>query len=156
MPDTRLYEADFYAWTEEQAALLRRMAEERVNTRLDLENLAEEVTDLGNNVLEVVEGNLVQVVVHLLKLEWSPQRDPRNHWTAELAAFRGNALRRLERAPSARKRVDLGRVYRDAVRIVRPYFGGIGMMPDFLIDCPYTIDEMLDHDYLPENRHGLP
>jgi hypothetical protein len=38
-----LYETDYYAWTKEQAAALRGMAEAPLNSTLDLENLAEEV-----------------------------------------------------------------------------------------------------------------
>jgi Domain of unknown function DUF29 len=44
----RLYKEDFYAWTREQAAALRRLADERWNGPLDLLHLAEEVEDLGD------------------------------------------------------------------------------------------------------------
>ena len=37
-----LYQTDYYAWTKDQAAKLRAMAAARVNSTLDLENLAEE------------------------------------------------------------------------------------------------------------------
>ena len=42
-PNTPLYEQDFYAWTQEQAALLR----DRKTRTLDYVNLAEEVESLG-------------------------------------------------------------------------------------------------------------
>ena len=38
-----LYQTDYYAWTKDQAAKLRALAAARVNSTLDLENLAEEV-----------------------------------------------------------------------------------------------------------------
>jgi hypothetical protein len=44
----RLYRGDSYAWTRDQAAALRRLAEERWNGPLDLLHLAEEVKDLGS------------------------------------------------------------------------------------------------------------
>jgi hypothetical protein len=44
---TRLYEEDFYAWTQAQARELRRFAESRPNVALDLPHLAEEIRDLG-------------------------------------------------------------------------------------------------------------
>ncbi len=44
-----LYETDYYAWTKAQAAELRTLAAARVNTTLDLENLAEEVESLGRS-----------------------------------------------------------------------------------------------------------
>ena len=42
-----LYQTDYYAWTKQQAAELRRLAAARVNSTLDLANLAEEVESLG-------------------------------------------------------------------------------------------------------------
>jgi hypothetical protein len=42
-----LYVEDFYAWTRDQAAALRRLAEERWNGPLDLTHLAEEVRILA-------------------------------------------------------------------------------------------------------------
>ena len=42
-PNTPLYEQDFYAWTQEQGALLR----DRKTKALDYVNLAEEVESLG-------------------------------------------------------------------------------------------------------------
>lgn len=36
-----LYHTDYYAWTKQQAAELRAMAARRMNSTLDLENLAE-------------------------------------------------------------------------------------------------------------------
>ena len=41
----QLYDIDFYAWTQEQAAALREHF--RGDNRLDVEHLAEEVEDLG-------------------------------------------------------------------------------------------------------------
>ena len=43
----RLYANDFFAWTLDQAAALRHLAELRPNDELDLEYLIEEVEDLG-------------------------------------------------------------------------------------------------------------
>ena len=44
-PPNDLYEADFYAWTQEQARLLR----ERRWDDLDLENLVDEVESVGRS-----------------------------------------------------------------------------------------------------------
>lgn len=43
MPASNLYETDFYAWTQEQASLLR----DRQWSQLDLLNLIEEIESLG-------------------------------------------------------------------------------------------------------------
>jgi hypothetical protein len=47
-PD-QLYEADFYAWTRQQALALRRFARTRPNIPLDLEHIAEGIQDLGKS-----------------------------------------------------------------------------------------------------------
>jgi hypothetical protein len=44
MPTPSLYETDFYAWTQEQATLLRK----HQWSELDLLNLIEEIESLGN------------------------------------------------------------------------------------------------------------
>ena len=51
-----LYERDRYAWTQQQAAGLRRLAERQVNSTLDLANLAEEVEDLGKSEPDAVRA----------------------------------------------------------------------------------------------------
>jgi len=45
----QLYEADFYAWTQEQARELRRLARTRPDVPLDLAHIAEEIQDLGKS-----------------------------------------------------------------------------------------------------------
>jgi hypothetical protein len=40
-----LYEEDFYAWTQQQAELLRRLP--AISNELDIEHIAEEIEDLG-------------------------------------------------------------------------------------------------------------
>jgi hypothetical protein len=68
-----LYQEDFYVWTEVQAALLS----ERRFEALDLANLIEEVEALGRAERSKVLNNASVVVEHLLKLQHSPAKDPR-------------------------------------------------------------------------------
>ena len=53
-----LYQTDYYAWTRQQAAELRALAARRVDTKLDLENLAEEVESLGRSDLNTVRSQV--------------------------------------------------------------------------------------------------
>jgi hypothetical protein len=51
MAETKaLYDEDFVAWAQEQAAALRAAARAGSNLRLDWQNLAEEIEDLGKSV----------------------------------------------------------------------------------------------------------
>jgi len=149
MPDARLYETDYYAWTQEQAAQLRRMREERVNSPLDLEHLAEEIEDLGNDTLDKIEGLVVQILAHLLKLEHCPDPEPRNHWTAEVVEWRATVARRAQRSPTALKRLDLGQLYATARRIVAVRHCGADWTTALPESCPYTLERVLDPDWIP-------
>lgn len=103
MPDTAsLYDRDFFAWTQDQAARLRAWPEHLRSNGIDVENLVEEVESLGKSDRRAVESVLGQVAGHLLKLEFHPDRPARRHWMREVNAFR-TSLRRLYRdSPSLR------------------------------------------------------
>ena len=83
-----LYQADYYAWTRDQAAKLRALAAARVNSTLDLENLAEEVESLGRSELNTVRSQVRRIIEHLLKLEVSPSAEPRADWRYSIVQAR--------------------------------------------------------------------
>src|SRR5215471_15258146 len=49
-----LYEEDFYAWTQQQAELLRRLP--TISNELDIEHIAEEIEDLGRSDLRAAQS----------------------------------------------------------------------------------------------------
>ena len=109
--DGSLHDRDFHAWTREQAAALRRLAETRPNldAGLDLPNLIEEVEDLGSEQVHRVESNLRRLMQHLIYLARQPQARTTRHWTAEALTFRhaaslrpGSANRSPTSLPPAR------------------------------------------------------
>ena len=61
-PPRQLYEADFYAWTRQQALALRRFAKTRPNLPLDLEHIAEEIQDLGKSERDTVYSLVRQII----------------------------------------------------------------------------------------------
>lgn len=78
--EDRLYDADYYAWALEQAAVLRRLAASRVASDLDLANLAGESEDLGKSQRRAVRSQLRRLIENLLKLQYSQSSDPRAGW----------------------------------------------------------------------------
>src|SRR5437763_13188976 len=110
MPDGPRYDDDFYAWTQYQAEVLRTMR--RADNRLDRENLAEEVEDLGKSERNAVRSQIVRIVAHLLKLEFSPATDPRFDWMASII----EARRALADSVTATLRRDAERVLPDLYR----------------------------------------
>ena len=147
-----LYDADDHAWVLEQAALLRagRTAE------LDLADLAEELEDLARAWRAAVGGHLETVIEHLLKLEWSPAVDPRDGWAVTVATHRSRLEDRL--TPTLRRHLEetFAKRYGRARRAAALGMRRDGVAEDALPPtCPYTLDETLDPDLEPPNRHGL-
>lgn len=62
--DRDLYERDFYAWTQDQAARLRAMGG---HTAIDVAHLAEEIADLGKRERRVFAHNLTRGALTVLR-----------------------------------------------------------------------------------------
>lgn len=151
-----LYETDFLAWTDDQTEALRRARDSRPNLAVDWDHLIAEIEDLGRSDLAAFECQIRNILVHLLKLEWSPDSAPRRHWRREVSAFRQAAGRRLKSSPSLRVRADLDALFddaREAMLLVLDDAAFVAEAPPTA--CPFTLDQLLDRDWLPENRHGL-
>ena len=141
MPDD-LYDRDVLAWSERQADMIRRLARgERVND-VDWLHVAEEIEDVGLSELHSVESFLQLMFVHLLKIRGWPDSESVPHWRSEVVGFQTNMRRRF--APSMRQRIDLDRIYADALE----QLDGTkydGMAPVTLPTvCPFTLTQMLN------------
>ena len=145
-----LYDEDFYAWTQQQAAVLR--THFQCDNRLDVEHLAEEVEDLGESDLQAVESFIEHIIAHLLKLDYSGQAPPRPHWRAEIVNFRQNIDRKI--SPSIRRKVvrELDELYRRARQTAA--VGALVHEPDLIRRlpkrCPYDWDTIWHRDVLAE------
>jgi hypothetical protein len=154
----RLYEQDFYAWTRDQGAALRRLAEARWNGPLDLLHLAEEVEDLGSERQWAIESQLERVIEHLLKLEHSPSSEPRRQWMISVNNARGEIQRRI--TPAIRREVepalaDRHRVARRNAELALLDHGETLSADALPATCPYSLDQLLADEWWPANRHGL-
>ena len=139
------YDEDFFAWTQEQARLLR--AGEL--TDVDTENLAEEIESMGRSDKRELRSRLIQLLMHFLK--WQYQPGFRSHsWTSTIAEQRDQVKESLEESPSLRPIVtaDLSRAYKVA-RIKAAGETGLSekTFPEL---CPYTPEQILSEDFLPE------
>jgi hypothetical protein len=151
-PDADLYERDFPVWAKRQAELLRggRFAE------LDLDHLIEEVADLGVAERHAVLNRMRVILEHFLKLEFSPAGYPRRGWAEEITTQRMD----LEVLLTASLRRDLEDSFTTVYSRARRG-AAKGLVPDRVSErslpkeSPSTLDQVLDPDWLPENRHGL-
>ncbi len=142
-----LYDADIVVWSEEQGALLRRVAAgERLNdTHPDWENIIEEIESVGRSQVEAVESLLFQALVHWLKAEAWPASVTAPSWQGDSRGFRLQARRRF--APSMRHKLDVADLYSDARKALPEIVDGQPPSP-VPADCPFTLDQLLGDDRL--------
>ena len=139
----RLYEIDDSQWLEEMIELLK----QRQFENLDLENLIEELTDLGSEKKNAVVSLLEQVIRHLLLLEyWTIERENnQTHWESEIVSFRTQLRRRLTTNLRNHLAKELPSIYRDALIYVRTK---TSFKVDFPENCLYSLEQLLDINYL--------
>lgn len=156
---TSLYETDFVAWTKEQAAELRRLRDARINTRLDLDQLAEEVEDLGSERKFAFESLIEVIIEHLLKLAHSPAVEPRKKWMISVqnarrsAARRSTATLRREADDTLDQRFAAARAAAVFSMQVYDEHDAIESVPT---TNPYSLDEILDPDFWPPEPQARP
>jgi hypothetical protein len=136
-----LYEHDVYAWSSEQASLLRA----RRFADLDLERVILEIEDVGGSLYREVRSRVRTIVEHLLKLEHSPAVEPRTGWESTIRTARADLADDL--TPSLRPRVEenLDRFYEvaraEASASLRKH--GENAAADALPpNCPYTLEQI--------------
>jgi len=95
MPD--LHKDDFYAWSAEQAALLR----SGNVSAIDAANIAEELEDMAGNKRDQLINRLGILLAHLLKWRFQPQRRGRN-WAATIREQRRRIDRLLRQNPASK------------------------------------------------------
>jgi len=131
-----LYEDDILLWSEQQAEALRRRAANEV----DWENVAEEIEAAGRSERNAVESHLVLALLHDLKAEaWPLSRDV-PHWRAEARGHRADARRHF--SPSMRQRIDIAKLYREALHRMPAKVDDTAPLP-VPQACPLTLEELL-------------
>jgi hypothetical protein len=114
MSDSTLYEEDILLWSEQQAAVIRRLGQARrdIPNELDIENVAEEIESVGRSELAAVKSHIRLILVHLMKLVVEADSDSSRHWRSEIVAFHSEMVERY--APSMRQRIDMDEIWRSA------------------------------------------
>lgn len=139
------YDTDFYAWTQQQAQLLRSGAWEL----LDIPNLVEEIESLGKQQRQELVNRLGVLLGHLLKWEFQPDRRSKS-WFATIREQRRRVAKLLNQNPSLKP------FYPEAVQeafadgidlVVRETPLNYADLPD---TCPYVPEQILDPEFLPD------
>src|SRR3984893_6553283 len=90
-----LYRRDYYAWVQTQVQALK----ERQLNDLDLENLSEEVADLGTSLRHELRSRMRVILTHLLKWQFQPSKKS-SSWQMTLIEQRAGVRDLLEENPS--------------------------------------------------------
>ncbi len=142
--DPTLYHRDLYAWAQTNAQLLR----QRKFSELDLENLIEEIEDMGKSEQRGIYSHLLNLVMHLLK--WDYQKNIQSHsWRVSIVNARLAIIRLQKQNPSLINAPanDLSDAYQDAVKLAALETGlNLDAFPK---QCPYAIEQVLNEDWLP-------
>lgn len=139
IPARTRYEDDLYTWVQEQVELLRagRLGE------VDAINIAEELSDVGNEQLDKLESAIAVLAQHLLKWDHQPEMRSRS-WELTIREQR----RRIERV--LRKNPGLKSKLQEAIEDAYPdgrdrALGETGLLDAALPEsCPYTFEALMN------------
>jgi hypothetical protein len=139
-----LYEIDDSLWLEATIELLKA---KRFDA-LDLENLIEELEDLGNEKRFRVASFLQQIIRHCLLLQfWTSEREYNQaHWESELVNFQDQLNTYLTASLRKYLEQEFDNIYQKALRYARKKTNNQVHFPN---TCPYSLDELLDPNWLP-------
>ena len=138
-----LYEQDYYQWLTDTAKLL----EEKEFTKLDLENLIEEIVSLGKSEKRAIKSNLIIVILHLLKWRYQPEKRS-NSWKSTIREHRRRIQELLTDSPSLKNYLPkiLTTCYLAAKKQASDETSlSVNAFPE---SCPFTLAECLNEDFL--------
>jgi len=147
MTSTATYETDFLSWTQEQSTLLRAGHW----AQIDQVHIAEELEDMGREQKLALQSLLRQILVHLLKLDYSPAQSPKNHWAEEIIEFRDQAQARIDATPSLKHHAPelFDQAWKQARRAAEKTFALHGERVTVPECCPYSLAQVLNPDFFP-------
>jgi len=142
---TTLYDADFYAWTQQQADALRA---DKLGT-LDVENLIEEIEDMGKRQKQELRSRLKVLFMHLLKWQYQPNLQSRS-WQLTIKEQRFEIREHIAENPSLKHLLHeiIDGAYRGAL-IGAEHETGLNKTA-FPPVCPWTFEQAMDDDFWPE------
>lgn len=140
------YQTDIVAWANEQAALIR----SGKFSQLDLENIAEEIEDVGKSEQRELESRLEILLMHLLK--WQYQTAFRSKsWERTIVEQRARLKRAVKRVPSLIGLLNnnefLDEVYEIAMISAINETG----LETYPTHCNWTLDQIMMEGWLPSD-----
>jgi len=139
------YESDFYAWAQQNAALLR----SGQLSLIDVDQIAEELEDMGKSERRALGSHLRVLLTHLLKWRYQPSHRGVS-WRLSVRNARLDIATIIKDSPSLKPQVDalLNDEYPGARSLA---LDETGLPPTAMpAHCPFDVEQALDADYWPE------
>lgn len=145
MSASTLYDRDFYAWSMEQAELLRAGK----LTQADIEHIAEEIESMGKTEKRELISRLIVLLSHLLKWQYQPVRRGAS-WEVTISNQRRALTRHLADNPSLKSKVS--EAIDDAYPDARNEAYGETNLPKstFPQTCPWPFDQFINDTFWPD------
>ena len=139
------YEKDIIAWANEQAGFIRAGRFDL----LDLENIAEEIEDVGKSEQRELASRMIVLLAHLLKWQFQPARRGAS-WKATISAQRQDIAFALKETPSLKTRLSndewIAVAWAKAVAQAIEETG----LESFPKSLPWDINDVLKEGWMPE------
>jgi hypothetical protein len=144
----QLYDIDDDEWLEQTINLLKNHQFQQ----LDLDNLIEELEDLGREKKNAVASLLDQIIRHLLLLQyWTTEAEYNAvHWQEEIYNFRTQLRRTITTNLRKYLEDELTSIYQDALGFVKIKTTNLVTFPT---ECPYSQEQLLDRSWLPNQTY---
>lgn len=140
-----LYHTDFYAWSLKAAELVRACRFDELN----LNDLAEELENMGKKEKNEIASRLVILLAHLLKWQFQPAYRS-GSWRGSIIEQRKQILRQFKFSPSVKPYFleAIEDAYPDAVDVAVDETGlPVTVFPTI---CSYPTEKILDKNFFPE------
>lgn len=142
--DTSLYDQDFYAWTQEQAALLK---EGRLSAA-DVPNILEEIETLGRKELSELRARLRMLCAHMIEEMYQSKRSSRS-WKTTILNQRIAIADHMSDNPSLKPKLAaaFAKAYADARELASSETElPLSIFPE---DPPFSCDDALSRSWMP-------
>lgn len=146
MNSQTLYDTDFNSWIQQHIILLK---QGRFN-EIDAQHLIEELEDMSKSQQRELISRLIILIAHLLKWHYQPQMRS-NSWESTISEQRAQIDYLLDDMPSLKKLIpeSVIKAYDRAVKLASKETKlALSKFPN---ECSYTIKELLDEDFYPNN-----
>lgn len=139
-----LYDRDFMIWIETTVGLLK----EKKFTELDLENLIEEIEDMGKSQKSAIRNNLIVVLIDLLKWKYQPEKRT-NSWKFSIREHRRRIDDDFEDSPSLKRYYGeiFAKCYQNACKLAADETGLD--LETFTLEPQFTPEQILNPEFLP-------